>query len=109
VAREEAAVVRRVAGFDVLKVLANDRYDGEVRSLLVFGSVEDAELFVAETDGVSLAEGWRAVMVSIEMLLDICDAFGVEHITIPLSVGLDADCIGGRVSAVVDFLREYED
>jgi hypothetical protein len=96
-AKERVAVVRRVLpdGVAVLRGFVNDPIDGEVRSVFAFGCLEDAEEFVAETEGLGLANGWRAMMVPVEDLSAICEMCDAAHISVPFGVGIEAEVLGG--------------
>jgi hypothetical protein len=106
---KQVAIVRSVRDGEVqlLRAAMDHVAEGEVESLLIFGNAETAEHYVKESEGLSLAYGWRAVEVSLGDLVAICAAFGIGYLALPGGPGL-GKVLGGPVLDVAQALTDFE-
>jgi hypothetical protein len=81
--------------------------EDEVSALLVFGNAATAEHYVGESEGLSLADGWRAVEVNLGGLVTVCAAFGIGYVALPGGPRL-GKVLGGTVLDVAQALEGYE-
>ncbi len=104
----EVAVIRRLhrGEIEVLRV-GNDDVPGAgtISALIIFANVTVADEYVAESEGLGLANGWRAQMVDACDLAFVLEAFGVEYIALPTEPGLGGDTYVGLATEFVEALR----
>jgi hypothetical protein len=79
--------------------------DEDVVALGLFHNTALAERYLDETEGLALADGWRAATMDLGDLVAVCAAFGIGYVAIPTGPGL-ADAYVGPVLEVAENLAE---
>jgi hypothetical protein len=79
--------------------------DEDVVALGLFHNAVVAERYLDETEGLALADGWRAATMDLGDLVAVCAAFGIGYVAIPTGPGL-ADSYVGPVLVVAEKLAE---
>jgi hypothetical protein len=92
------SIIRRAAHEDEIDLLRfrvpyGDE-DDDVVALGLFHNTAVAERYLDETEGLALADGWRAVEMGLGDLIAVCAAFGIGYVAIPTGPGMADSYVG---------------